>query len=134
MTLDAVLGRSTSESGCKYHPDASCVREEGLHRPYRDAYIMAAAQWIIWDGQNLYRRALYKPPQVRDVSQREYCYVERRDITMAKLISWKEGFRDAAEEEGISKEARDLALHPSFLIGTLEMVMGDGSYRPAVRD
>lgn len=134
MTLDAVLGKSASDSGCKYHPDASCVTEEALHRPYRDAYIMAAAQWIIWDGQNLYRRAIYKPPQGETAPRKQPCDVDGADVTMASLISWREGFRDAAGEEGISKETRDVALHASFLIGTLEMVMGDGSHRPAVRD
>jgi hypothetical protein len=55
MTMDAVFGQPRKEADHSWHPHAP-----GVERPYRDAFIMGAAQWIIWDGQNLYRRALYR--------------------------------------------------------------------------
>ncbi|OIW30735.1 hypothetical protein CONLIGDRAFT_289437 [Coniochaeta ligniaria NRRL 30616] len=90
----------------------------------RDANVVAAAQWILWDGQNVRRLALYpRPPQGATLSKELYFNVESAATSLELWQIWKGGFKSASEEESASKESRDVALRAYTLMETLEKTM-----------
>lgn len=98
--------------------------DEESGRLGRDAYIMGAAQWILWDGQKLRRLAIYKgPPKGSTMSDETYFEVETRGTTEERWQFWQRGFKDAAEEVGVSQECKDVALRAFRLMETLELCM-----------
>lgn len=122
MTMETTFDKPEDEADCRWHANAP-----GVERAYRDAFIMGAAQWIIWDGQTLYRRALYKGfvnGPITTSSGVENAYIGMTLVTLEKLKLWKQGFGDAAEEEGISEEAKEVALRAFRIMDVLETAMG----------
>jgi hypothetical protein len=119
MTLDPVFEKPRGPADFSWHPNAPDVE-----RTYRDAYIMAAAQWIIWDGQNLYRRALYKgPPKGSRLSDDTFFDVEKTSVTLDRWKFWKQGFKAVPDEDGVSGECKDVALRAYTLMDALETCM-----------
>lgn len=90
----------------------------------RDATVIAAAQWILWDGQNVRRHAIYpRRPLGAGFSSEGYFNLERTGTSTDRWQLWKQGFKSASEEEGASKECRDVALRAYRLMDVLENTM-----------
>ena len=90
----------------------------------RDANVLAAAQWILWNGQNVRRHALYRgPPKGSTLSDERYFGLETTDTTLSRWQLWKEGFKSASEEKTASQETRDAALRSFTLMDALEKTM-----------
>lgn len=121
MTLESTFDKAHHESDWNWHPNAP-----GVERPYRDAFIMGSAMWIIWDGQTIYRRALYQGPMQEPLAYlpEKGIYNEKPLVTIDMLKSWKHGFKEAAGEEGICEEAKELALKSYRIMDALETSMG----------
>lgn len=121
MTFECTFDKPEYESQYSWHANAP-----GVERAYRDAFIMGAAQWIIWNGQAIYRRAMYKGPwsgpKTLNPGEEDF-YSPMTFVTMEKLRRWKRGFKDAIEEKGISEEAKDVALRAHRIMDVLETNM-----------
>lgn len=119
MMLDPVFEQPRGPVDYSWHPNAPEVE-----RPYRDAWIMAAAQWIIWDGQNLYRRVVYKgPPQGSKLSDDSFFDVEKTRVTKERWQFWKRGFKNVLGEVGAGGQCKDVAMRAYTLMEALEKCM-----------
>lgn len=89
-------------------------------------HVMAAAQWILWDGQEVFKY-MANPLPVSDDEARMWRLGERCSsspvgvVSLARWRLWKEGFKAAAAEgpEG-SHESKDLAGRAAGLMDAIE--------------
>lgn len=90
----------------------------------RDANVVAAAQWILWDGQNVRRHAIYKgPPALAMRSGERYFNLERATTSLERWELWKEGFKTASQDRSASHECQSVAIRASALMEALGKTM-----------
>ncbi|KAB5546917.1 hypothetical protein GE09DRAFT_1190808 [Coniochaeta sp. 2T2.1] len=74
--------------------------DEAYGRRGRDANVLAAAQWILWNGQNMRRYAIYpKPPAGSTTSDEDYFNLEFAGASLEHWHIWKQGFDDARNDD-----------------------------------
>lgn len=89
-------------------------------------HVMAAAQWIIWDGQEIYKY-MVNPLPVSDVEAKMWrlgncCTPSSVPIvSLARWKFWKQGFKAAGAERGEgSYECKDLAGRAAAMMDVIE--------------
>lgn len=93
-------------------------------------HTMAAAQWILWDGQEIYKY-MANPLPVSDDEERMWrlgdsCALSSLPVvSLARWHFWKEGFKAAAAAKGGegSHECKDLAGRAAALMDVIEKSM-----------
>lgn len=94
---------------------------------FHQYHVMAAAQWILWDGQEIFKY-MANPLRVSDDEARIWRLGERCSSSSVDVISlarwqlWKEGFKAAAAAEGpkCSNESKNLAERAAALMDAIE--------------
>jgi hypothetical protein len=92
----------------------------------RDAWIMGAAQWILWSGQSLLRLHLDPIGKLRHkgtLIQNIDVIITTKPITLQTWHRWTFEFRKAAESDEYGKECRDVAKRAADLMEALEKAM-----------
>ena len=90
----------------------------------RDANVLAAAQWILWNGQNMRRHAIYPGlPSGAATSDGEYFNLECAGTTADHWELWKHGFLGAQNDDTASEEVRSVAARAFMLMDALEKTM-----------
>lgn len=84
----------------------------------RDAWVMGAAQCILWWGQGLYKEVLC--PYIEDLNDKSY---PPRGPTLQRWHEWATGFRQAAQREGAGKESRQVAGRAADMMEVIERCM-----------
>lgn len=94
-----------------------------------DYHVMAAAQWILWDGQEIFKH-MANPLPVSDVDAQMWRLGDRCTsssmpvVSLARWQFWKEGFKAAGIEDGEgSHECKDLAGRAAALMDVIEKSM-----------
>lgn len=92
---------------------------------FHQYHVMAAAQWILWDGQEIFKY-MANPLPVSDDEARIWRLGERCSSSSVDVISlarwqlWKEGFKAAAAADDGSHESKDLAERAAGLMDVIE--------------
>ncbi|KAK9771663.1 hypothetical protein SCAR479_11734 [Seiridium cardinale] len=84
-----------------------------------DCHISAAAQWIIYSGQNILSAILVTPEEAESDSMLGH----REPWTLNGWRRWKAGFAEAEREEHLQQETRQLAKRSANLMEALEVAM-----------
>ncbi|KAG8622991.1 hypothetical protein KVT40_007967 [Elsinoe batatas] len=79
----------------------------GQDQRLRDAYVLAAAQWILTSASALLA----------------LCQEGKRYLTVAKWMEWQEGFRKVADDEQHSQECRKIAGQVADMMALEEKVV-----------
>ncbi|GIK03849.1 hypothetical protein Aspvir_007924 [Aspergillus viridinutans] len=91
----------------------------------RDQQIIAAAQYILWDGQELFKHVLC-PNSMGDTKGWEpgLLYFGDASLSLKRWRFWKDRFRKAAgEDSGMSDECRNVSTKAATLMEALEASM-----------
>lgn len=98
-------------------------------RELHQYHVMAAAQWILWDGQEIFKY-MANPLPVSDRHLAPWQLEDRCTVPWEPMFSlarwrlWKEGFMAAGAEGGDgSQECRDLARRAAALMDAIEKSM-----------
>ncbi|KAI0815790.1 hypothetical protein GGR55DRAFT_630272 [Xylaria sp. FL0064] len=104
--------------------DAFTIHEE---EPLQMIKIMAAAQWIKWNGQSLFKQVMCNDgdPRTRQQWLPGPFYQDRRgeETNIGRWKFWRSGFQEAAEKETYTTEARAEAKHAAELMEQIEKCM-----------
>ncbi|KAK3942454.1 hypothetical protein QBC46DRAFT_426230 [Diplogelasinospora grovesii] len=103
--------------------------------------VMAAAQWVLWNGQIFFKNILYSPP-LSDDDRRSLAFGRRykgsrdkhkgsrdkykgsRDtLWLDRWHFWKDGFAEVAENGEYGNKCKDLASKARSLMDALEKSM-----------
>lgn len=99
---------------------------------FSDYYIMAAAQWIFWNGQMLLQHFLYaSASRVAESDEKSWrlgslLEDEKRSMGLLSLERWRfwaDGFKAVATDEKSSDECRSLSGKAASLMEAMEMNM-----------
>lgn len=92
-------------------------------------HVMAAAQWILWDGQEIFKY-MVNPLPISDVDARLWRLGDGCTLSSVPVVSlarwqfWKEGFKAAGAGGGEgSHECKDLAGRAAALMDAIEQSM-----------
>ncbi|KAL2841845.1 hypothetical protein BJY01DRAFT_236210 [Aspergillus pseudoustus] len=89
----------------------------------KDQCILAAAQYILWSGQEQFKRISFigdvNPSTLQDWKPGPL-YEGDTGFTLDRWRFWKAGFRAAAEDSGVGAEARDVAGKAAGLMDAFE--------------
>lgn len=92
-------------------------------------HVMAAAQWILWDGQEIFQH-MANPLPVSDLAKKMWqlgdcCTPSSMPaVSLARWQFWKERFKAAGAEGGDgSVESKDLAGRAAALMDVIEKSM-----------
>ncbi|KFY34462.1 hypothetical protein V494_06758 [Pseudogymnoascus sp. VKM F-4513 (FW-928)] len=92
----------------------------------RDAWVMGAAQWVLWSGQSIFklhlgpvRQLRHRDTSIQDTNQ----ITNTAPITLQSWHKWTSEFRKAAESDGFGEECRDVARRAADLMEALEKAM-----------
>lgn len=97
----------------------------------KEYYIMAAAQWILWNGQGFFKHILH-PGYISSSDEGAWRFGDLYAsgggdslLSLERWRFWKEGFADAAagDEKGYSGECRKLASKAQSLMEAMEKDM-----------
>lgn len=88
-----------------------------------DCHVSAAAQWILYSGQNILLAILAPPEEDESILGR------REPWTIDGWRCWKAGFASAEQEDHLAQETRQLAQRSASLMDTLEAAMICGQVR-----
>ncbi|KAK8134983.1 hypothetical protein PG984_006995 [Apiospora sp. TS-2023a] len=98
-------------------------------KSWRDPHVSAAAQWIIYSGQHIFREVM----NPSDTVELKYEHPLRRlqAEPLSEWRRWKQGFRDVSNDPERQDEARALAKRAANLMEALEenMMLRWGRYR-----
>jgi hypothetical protein len=86
-------------------------------------YIIGAAQWIVWNGQGLFKMILQHDGTSTATFSDEKKPPESQQLTLELWESWVVGFNKAAMDEKVGEEASDLAQRASEIMQVLEKTM-----------
>jgi hypothetical protein len=78
----------------------------------REAWIMGAAQWILWNGQGLFKQLLW--PGNNETGMQ---------FDMKIWRAWKDGFKDTAASDGFGEECKTVAKRSFEIMDVLEKQM-----------
>ncbi|KAL4941679.1 hypothetical protein BDV06DRAFT_222887 [Aspergillus oleicola] len=89
----------------------------------KDQCIIAAAQYILWNGQNLLKATQYNDDTDEDDLRRWNkgdLYDGEAGLTLRRWRFWKAGFHAARKDSGLGDEASDVARRAASLMEALE--------------
>jgi hypothetical protein len=91
----------------------------------RDAYVLGAAQWILWNGQNLFAQIRYPGDGLpHDYKKGGPFFSSELVITLPQWRFWRDGFRAVAEEKyEASDECKTVAVKAADMMDALEKNM-----------
>lgn len=105
--------------------DAFEVRPERGCR--QDMTVMGAAQYILWDGQGLYKHVL-DHDELSDDDYRNFNfgpkYSGKDRLGRERWDFWKQGFRNASVKKGFAPECRAVAEKAANMMDVLDQSMG----------
>ncbi|KAK7978429.1 hypothetical protein PG988_005919 [Apiospora saccharicola] len=96
-------------------PYARWTRDE---KYWRDPHVSAAAQWIIYSGQYIFR-GLMNPSETLEIEHESPFRLPRVE-PLSDWRRWKQGFRDVSNDPERQDEARALAKRAANLMEALE--------------
>ncbi|KAI9802791.1 MAG: hypothetical protein M1833_001390 [Piccolia ochrophora] len=93
----------------------------------RDAYVLAAAQWIIYYGQSFFKEVI-RPREVSSTDLQYWkpgpLYAGKADLSLDRWHFWRDGFRAAAsqevDEKGLRLECKNVAAKAAALMDAFE--------------
>ena len=105
-------------------------KESGI---IRGAYVMAAAQWIFWYGQSLFKQVLY-PGDISGTELQHWMpgplYDGKASLSLHRWHFWRDRFEAVASEatdkkrgKGVSQECKTMAMRAAKLMDALEQSM-----------
>ncbi|KAF7169899.1 hypothetical protein CNMCM6106_004769 [Aspergillus hiratsukae] len=140
--LNAFFAHEASTHIRPHHPDfAIWTLREAFEEPanpmhwqtsfpgMRNQQIIAAAQYILWDGQGLFKHALWRD-SIEDTKDWEpgLDFFGDAAFSLKRWRLWKDGFRKAAAEDGgMSDECRKVSAKAATLMEALENDITVGS-------
>jgi hypothetical protein len=94
----------------------------------RDSWTLAAAQWIVWSGQSLFKQVLYlgldgTQADLKIATCRPgplYNGDSTSTLSLQRWRFWKEGFRSVALLDGASEECKTVAAKAADMMDTIE--------------
>jgi hypothetical protein len=93
----------------------------------RDCNTMAAAQWIFWQGQPLFKLVIYDYPEEDGVKQwrigKAYAGPPMNPRSIERWRFWKSGFEATEKEPDADEECKNLAKRAPRLMASLEEAM-----------
>lgn len=92
----------------------------------RDAWVLGAAQLILWYGQGLFKLILLPEELEPDYTVPSWLGAEpdaRGPLTLKTWLVWREGFLDASESSNYGAECREVAKKAADIMDTLEKSM-----------
>lgn len=96
----------------------------------QDCNVMAAAQWVIWYGQSLFKQILYDHDEEDAANKsgswrlgKHFAGPPMEPQSIARWHFWKNCFEAIAADPGSSVECRKLASKSAGLMGTIEKSM-----------
>lgn len=96
-----------------------------------DIYVLAAAQWILWYGQSLFKQVLF-PGEVSSDDLRKWSpgplYDGKAHLTLHRWHFWRDGYNAVAfsekeKEKGYSQECKNVAAKAAAMMDALEKNM-----------
>lgn len=97
----------------------------------RDAYVLGAAQWILWYGQTLFKQLLYSEA-VSTNTLRAWSpgplYDGKKFLSLHRWHFWRDSFKAVAlqgkeEEKGYGQECKMVAVKAEEMMDSLEKNM-----------
>jgi len=95
----------------------------------QDAWILGAAQWILWNGQLLFKLILY-PGDIWDKSNLKDRVPAESDnpdwidrLTLGKWHVWRQKFVEASTSKNHGRECKDVALRAAEMMTSIEKGM-----------
>jgi len=105
--------RDAFEQDEKYYPSPAV----------RGAYVLAAAQYVLYKGQDLILRIVY-PGSVSALDEQHWApgsrYSGRPRLDLSRWRLWRDGFATEAESGAASDEVKAVASKAAKLMNTLE--------------
>lgn len=102
---------------------------EGLEEKHengslRDCHILAAAQWILWGGQCLFKQVLFPEPHddLRPWAAGPL-YGGKPLLTLDRWHFWSDSFAAIGKEHGVSEECKNVANKAMDIMVALEKGM-----------
>ncbi|KAI9847730.1 MAG: hypothetical protein M1837_001978 [Sclerophora amabilis] len=98
---------------------------------YRDGYVLAAAQWILWYGQSLFKQVLF-PGEIssRDLQRWKPgpLYCGKAYLSLQRWHFWRDGFKSVAsgekeKVEWVSQECTNVAAKAAEMMDSMERNM-----------
>ena len=89
-------------------------KEYGYFPGIRDQYILAAAQWIMWNGQNLFKQLVHIDGEDDSVNGRPSCstgplYNGDSKLSLDRWQFWTNGFSSTVEDDSLNEECRTIS-------------------------
>lgn len=101
--------------------DAFEENRDDKPRSVRDAYIMGAAQWILWNGQNLFTQIRYPGDQESSPGKLSR---DGPTITLQEWRSWRDSFKAVTVEKYDSgDECKAVAVRAADMMDAFERNM-----------
>lgn len=109
-----------------------CMEEGEFRQLVRDELILAAAQWILWCGQSLFKQVLFREDIDPNLLAKAWCtgklYHGEGGLSMDRWRFWRNGFEGIAagargEKEGYGEECVRVAARAAVIMKTLEESM-----------
>ena len=108
-------------------------KERGEHTQlYRNELMLAAAQWILWCGQSLFKQILFPgevdPDQLKNSLRAGTSYWGKGGMSVERWRFWKDGFKAVAigagdQKGGYGEESKEVAARAASIMETLEKAM-----------
>lgn len=99
------------------------LETENENSSIREAWILAAAQWIIWDGQSLFKHIL-SPGKISPEDLQSWrsgpLYEGKQVMSLERWRFWKERFGFIAGEEKVGDECKTVAAKATNMMGSIE--------------
>lgn len=92
----------------------------------RDCNIMAAAQWILWHGQTLFKQVIFYQLQGASIDEKHWRFgetfagppMEARSVERWRF--WKAGFEAVEKASDASDECKNIAKRAACMMASLE--------------
>ncbi|KAL1872447.1 hypothetical protein VTK73DRAFT_1525 [Phialemonium thermophilum] len=90
----------------------------------RGAYVLGAAQWILWGGARLYQEIILPSYDLDDDLIRSWrhgpLYKAAGLLDIHRWLFWKDGFRAAAVDESLNADCKEVAAKAAEFMDALE--------------
>ncbi len=112
--------------------EEKCKEEGESDQLLRDELVLAAAQWILWCGQSLFKQVLYTGEVDPDRLQKSWrpgtLFRGEGGLSVERWHFWRRGFSAVAagkggEKEGYGKECMEVAARAAAIMEALEKAM-----------
>jgi hypothetical protein len=98
--------------------------DDGQNPSVREAWIIGAAQWILWNAQGLFKLLLWPTETPLQGNER---------FSRKSWLDWTSGFQNVANSNGYGEKCRLIAKHAAQLMQAIEMA-SDGTIYTSAKD